>query len=55
MMMESDYIHDMQLTPPSISQDDARKGLLSLLERGLIPVSYLDKSSAYTCIINYTT
>ena len=28
---------DPQLAPPSITEDDARHGILSLLERGLIP------------------
>ena len=29
------------MSPPTICEEDAKKGLLSLMERGLIPVSAL--------------
>ena len=29
----------VQVTPPTICEHDAQRGLLNLLERGLIPVS----------------
>ena len=38
----------LQSTPPTISEDDAHKGLLSLIERQLIPVSFTSSPSHVT-------
>ena len=40
-----------QLSPPPIYEEDAKKGLLSLMERGLIPVSRLVFNCCVVCML----
>ena len=44
----------VQLTPPAIGVSDAQRGLLSLVERGLIPVSQSQGFDYPVCACMYT-